>query len=97
MPRPAKFYDSFHRQVYDSLTPELLDFRQQQNRDQHRQAYATLTHEQLAVRQQQDRDQHRQAYADLTPEQLEVRQQQEKIWSLVMDFLSVKESDRKHR
>jgi len=97
MPRPAKFYDSFHRQVYDSLTPELLDFRQQQNRDQHRQAHDTLTPEQLEFRQQQIRDQHRQAYATLTHEQLAVRQQQEKIWSLVMDFLSIKESDRKHR
>jgi hypothetical protein len=45
------------------MTPERLEFRQQQDRQQHSQARAELTPEQLEDWQQQRRDQHRRTTA----------------------------------
>ena len=68
--------DQFRQANVDAeRTPEQLEFRQQQNREQHRRARDGITPEQLEFRQQRNRDRHCQAHADLTPEQLEFRQQ----------------------
>jgi hypothetical protein len=45
------------------MTPQQLETRQEQNRQQHRQACAEMTTEQLEFCRQQNRDQHRRTRA----------------------------------
>ena len=77
--RQIQVRDQFRRAaVDDERTPEQLEFRRQQNREQHRRTRDGMTPEQLEYGQQQNRDRHRQAHATLTFEQLEVQQQQDR-------------------